>query len=284
MARNSTAARPGRPALRLRCRSPRAAHSSLARLLELLAAVRAHGQAQAAAEEAALPAREPVRERVDVLGRRGDGRVRRACRARPRAGGSIPGARAGSGGARRRARPGPARRGARGRARAPRAEAAPASRGRPRAGSRSPRTCAASCRRSAGSRARARARRARRPGRARTTSCWRCPSKCASRRRQRLGRHNPKLRQPRHPGRLHLLGQFIDHDITFDPTSTLQRDKLPRRARRLPFASLRPRLDLRLGPGRRAVPVPARHERMRMLIGQNGAGDPDLPRNARVRR
>lgn len=75
------------------------------------------------------------------------------------------------------------------------------------------------------------------------------------------------------------LGQFIDHDITFDPTSTLQRENDPDA-----LADFRtPRFDLDSIYGSGPVDEPFQYVRgskgMRMLVGANGAGDPDLPRN-----
>jgi hypothetical protein len=76
------------------------------------------------------------------------------------------------------------------------------------------------------------------------------------------------------------LGQFIDHDITFDPTSTLQRENDPDAL--VDFRS--PRFDLDSIYGSGPVDEPFQYRRglggMRMLVGQNGNGDPDLPRNA----
>jgi Animal haem peroxidase len=74
-------------------------------------------------------------------------------------------------------------------------------------------------------------------------------------------------------------GQFIDHDITFDPTSTLQRANDPDAL--VDFRS--PRFDLDSIYGSGPVDEPFQYRRgtsgMRMLIGQNTNGDPDLPRN-----
>ena len=41
------------------------------------------------------------------------------------------------------------------------------------------------------------------------------------------------------------LGQFIDHDLTFDPASSLDKHQRPRRPGGLPHSALRPRLRLR---------------------------------------
>jgi hypothetical protein len=75
------------------------------------------------------------------------------------------------------------------------------------------------------------------------------------------------------------LGQFIDHDITFDPTSTLQRENDPDAL--IDFRSPRYDLDSLYGSG--PIDEPFQYQRgrlgMRMLAGQNEGGDPDLPRN-----
>ena len=69
-------------------------------------------------------------------------------------------------------------------------------------------------------------------------------------RRRAASRDNPKI-----PAGYTYFGQFVDHDITFDPMSAAAEAQRPRRAGRLPHAALRPRLALRLGPDRRAVPL-----------------------------
>lgn len=88
------------------------------------------------------------------------------------------------------------------------------------------------------------------------------------------------LDNPDIPAGYTYLGQFIDHDITFDPTSTLQRQNDPDAL--VDFRS--PRFDLDSIYGSGPIDEPFQYQRgsngMRMLIGQNGAGDPDLPRNA----
>jgi Animal haem peroxidase len=75
------------------------------------------------------------------------------------------------------------------------------------------------------------------------------------------------------------LGQFIDHDITFDPTSTLQRQNDPDAL--VDFRS--PRFDLDSIYGSGPVDEPFQYVRgrhgMGMLVGANAAGDADLPRN-----
>lgn len=88
------------------------------------------------------------------------------------------------------------------------------------------------------------------------------------------------LDNPDIPAGYTYLGQFIDHDITFDPTSSLQRLNDPDAL--VDFRS--PRFDLDSIYGSGPVDEPFQFKRgsggMRMLIGQNGNGDPDLPRNA----
>jgi hypothetical protein len=75
------------------------------------------------------------------------------------------------------------------------------------------------------------------------------------------------------------LGQFMDHDITFDPTSTLQRENDPDAL--VDFRSPRYDLDSIYGSG--PVDEPFQYKRgtqgMRMLFGPNSRGEVDLPRN-----
>jgi Animal haem peroxidase len=76
------------------------------------------------------------------------------------------------------------------------------------------------------------------------------------------------------------LGQFIDHDITFDPTSKLQRDNDPHAL--VNFRSPRFDLDSLYGSGPRDQPFlydwdDASHPGVKLLAGD------DLPRNARGR-
>ncbi len=86
------------------------------------------------------------------------------------------------------------------------------------------------------------------------------------------------------------LGQFIDHDLTFDPTSQLRQpqpmttDQLDG-AGRLPDPALRPRQRLRAGPERPALPV-RRPTVCASPLGERSSGNPidphavDLPRGA----
>ena len=76
-------------------------------------------------------------------------------------------------------------------------------------------------------------------------------------------------------------GQFVDHDLTFDPTSQLQRDNDPDAL--TDFRT--PRLDLDSVYGRGPDDVPFVYDRdgVHLLIGRNAEGDDDLPRNTNGR-
>lgn len=85
---------------------------------------------------------------------------------------------------------------------------------------------------------------------------------------------NPKI-----PAAYTYLGQFIDHDITFDPTSSLQRANDPDHLHN--FRT--PRFDLDNIYGRGPDDQPYLYQqsnRDRMLLGVNPNGEPDLPRSA----
>lgn len=73
------------------------------------------------------------------------------------------------------------------------------------------------------------------------------------------------------------LGQFIDHDITFDPTSRLQRDNDPDALEN--FRTPRYDLDSLYGSGPVDNPYMYQNDGVRLLLGVNGAGEDDLPRN-----
>lgn len=74
------------------------------------------------------------------------------------------------------------------------------------------------------------------------------------------------------------LGQFVDHDITFDPTSELQRLNDPDRIRN--FRTPRFDLDNIYGRGPDDQPyLYAQDGAGKLLIGSNNRGEPDLPRN-----
>lgn len=84
---------------------------------------------------------------------------------------------------------------------------------------------------------------------------------------------NPNL-----PAGYTYLGQFIDHDITFDPTSSLQRQNDPEKL----YNFRTPRFDLDSVYGRGPSDQPylySQGEAGKFLIGENSNGEPDLPRN-----
>ncbi len=94
------------------------------------------------------------------------------------------------------------------------------------------------------------------------------------------GEHDPKLDNPRIPAAYTYLGQFVDHDITFDPTSDLQRRNDPDRLEN--FRT--PRFDLDSLYGRGPEDVPYLYDKGgsgKFLVGP-GANkkEQDLPRNA----
>ena len=76
-------------------------------------------------------------------------------------------------------------------------------------------------------------------------------------------------------------GQFVDHDLTFDPISQLQRDNDPDAL--TDFRT--PRLDLDSVYSRGPDDVPFIYDRdgVHLLIGRNAGGDDDLPRNSNGR-
>ena len=87
------------------------------------------------------------------------------------------------------------------------------------------------------------------------------------------------------------LGQFIDHDLTFDPTSSLQRDNDPDAL--VDFRTPRFDLDCLYGRGPDDQPYLYEADGVRMLLGRRLCGNPydsnsydsktrDLPRNAPV--
>jgi Animal haem peroxidase len=74
------------------------------------------------------------------------------------------------------------------------------------------------------------------------------------------------------------LGQFIDHDITFDPTSKLQRDNDPNALRG--FRTPRFDLDSVYGRGPDDQPYLYDPDGVHLRIGKSGNGEDDLPRTA----
>lgn len=77
------------------------------------------------------------------------------------------------------------------------------------------------------------------------------------------------------------LGQFVDHDLTFDPVSQLQRDNDPDAL--IDFRTPRIDLDSVYGSGPDDQPFLYQDDGIHLLIGRNAAGEEDLPRNARGR-
>jgi hypothetical protein len=78
------------------------------------------------------------------------------------------------------------------------------------------------------------------------------------------------------------LGQFIDHDITFDPASSLQRQNDPDALR--DFRTPRFDLDSVYGAGPDDAPfLYQRGDRTKLLVGGNADGEDDLPRNSEDR-
>jgi len=74
------------------------------------------------------------------------------------------------------------------------------------------------------------------------------------------------------------LGQFVDHDTTFDPNSQLQRDNDPNALQN--FRTPRFDLDSVYGAGRDDTPFLYRADGVHFLIGTSENGKEDLPRNA----
>ena len=76
-------------------------------------------------------------------------------------------------------------------------------------------------------------------------------------------------------------GQFVDHDLTFDPTSQLERDNDPDAL--VDFRTPRFDLDSVYGRGPDDQPFLYDEDGVHLLIGHNKAGEDDLPRNAKAR-
>lgn len=74
------------------------------------------------------------------------------------------------------------------------------------------------------------------------------------------------------------LGQFIDHDITFDPNSKLQRDNDPDALRN--FRTPRFDLDSVYADGPSDNPFIYKPDGIHLLIDESNADEPDLPRNS----
>lgn len=87
---------------------------------------------------------------------------------------------------------------------------------------------------------------------------------------------DPTGNNDRIPAGYTYLGQFIDHDITFDPRSSLQKAMDPQNLEN--FRT--PAFDLDCVYGRGPDDQPYLYDGAgKFLIGDNGAGDEDLPRN-----
>jgi hypothetical protein len=72
------------------------------------------------------------------------------------------------------------------------------------------------------------------------------------------------------------LGQFIDHDITFDPTSKMQRDNDPDALRN--FRTPRFDLDSLYGRGPQDSPFMYQTDGVRLALGRTVEGEEDCPR------
>lgn len=104
-------------------------------------------------------------------------------------------------------------------------------------------------------------------------------SKLAEKMREPSG-GGAKLDNPKIPAAYTYFGQFVDHDITFDPVSVLQRQNDPDAL--TDFRSPRFDLDCVYGAGPADQPyLYDQPERLRLLIDpKNKKGEPDLQRNA----
>lgn len=90
----------------------------------------------------------------------------------------------------------------------------------------------------------------------------------------------PKRDNPKIPAGYTYFGQFVDHDLTFDPVSVLQRHNDPDAL--TDFRSPRFDLDCVYGSGPADEPfLYGQPERLRLLFDKNNSkGEPDLQRNA----
>jgi hypothetical protein len=92
----------------------------------------------------------------------------------------------------------------------------------------------------------------------------------------RAERRRRQTRQPKIPSAYTYFGQFVDHDLTFDPVSSLQRQNDPDAL--VDFRSPRFDLDSVYGSGPDDEPfLYQQPERLRLVIDQkNTKGEPDL--------
>ena len=88
---------------------------------------------------------------------------------------------------------------------------------------------------------------------------------------------DPSNDNPDIPSGFTYLGQFIDHDLTFDPTSRLQRQNDPDALRN--FRTPRFDLDSVYGSGPSDSPYLYREDGLRFGIGKTRRDEDDLPRN-----
>lgn len=95
------------------------------------------------------------------------------------------------------------------------------------------------------------------------------------------GGENPAGDNPDIPAGFTYVGQFVDHDLTFDPTSKLQRENDPDAL--VDFRTPRIDLDSLYGRGPDDQPFLYADDGVHLLIGRNQAGEEDLPRNANGR-
>src|SRR6266571_7224923 len=89
---------------------------------------------------------------------------------------------------------------------------------------------------------------------------------------------DPAGDNPDIPSGFTYFGQFIDHDITFDPNSKLQRQNDPNALRN--FRTPRFDLDSLYADGPDNNPYLYDKDGVHLLVGKNAAGEDDLPRNA----
>jgi len=95
------------------------------------------------------------------------------------------------------------------------------------------------------------------------------------------GDEDPAGDNPTIPAGFTYFGQFVDHDLTFDPTSQLQRDNDPDAL--VDFRTPRFDLDSVYGRGPDDQPFLYDEDGVHLLIGRNRAKEDDLPRNVKGR-
>src|SRR3989441_229731 len=95
------------------------------------------------------------------------------------------------------------------------------------------------------------------------------------------GEEDPSGDNPDIPAGFTYFGQFVDHDLTFDPTSQLQRDNDPDAL--VDFRTPRFDLDSVYGRGPDDQPFLYEEDGVHLLIGRNKAREDDLARNVKGR-